>query len=341
MRELGIISVATMLDDKGDVTKEKCFLLDKGQLEIIEGASKFHQNPKSEEAKKYRNVILFGAPGTGKTLILAELLKMRVAHYERMKIPCHVIVVVCRRFAEKGELWRDLEQKYFLGMSEIKYLDKVDFVHKSMYNATGSQVNDFLRKLEKKDVGKGDHEPDMKTLVLMDELRLEVEGGRQSCEGLAATKNLNFFIAVSPWGGRGDGRGGSFEAHMPTLPTDPEIMGKQLTGRHRNCREIYELSRHIVDQESYWVGDSNPLKESVDPIKGIQLPEGGMPLWIMRAEDSPNMGELVQKIGDKYIKRGEHATVLCWVSQSMRLAILFNSLHPCHSREFIARHARA
>ena len=34
MRELGIISVATMLDDKGEVTKEKSFLLDKGQLEI-------------------------------------------------------------------------------------------------------------------------------------------------------------------------------------------------------------------------------------------------------------------------------------------------------------------
>ena len=92
-------------------------------------------------------------------------------------------------------------------------------------------------------MGEGDHEPNMKTLVFLDELKLKVEGGKQSCEGLVAIKNLDFFIAVSPWGNREEGESSLFEANMPT---DREITGKQLTGRHRNCQQIYELSRHIT-----------------------------------------------------------------------------------------------
>ena len=137
MRELGIISVASMLDDRGHVTKGKSFLLDKVQLEIIKGASEYHEYLLETEQKhgdvpqdieKYKNVILFGGSGTGKTLILAELLKMRIAHYERMEIPYRVIVAVCRPGSDQKTLLADLKRKYFSDLSGVEYSDEVDFV---------------------------------------------------------------------------------------------------------------------------------------------------------------------------------------------------------------------
>ena len=103
----------------------------------------------------------------------------------------------------------------------------------------------------------------------------------------------------------------TFEALMPT---DPKIMGKQLTGRHRNCREIYELSRHISAKASSGYGDDMHLRESNDPIKDIPLPEGSVPLWIVREKDGCDMGKLIRVIEDDYIKRGANVTVVSRVS---------------------------
>ena len=178
--------------------------------------------------------------------------------------------------------------------------DKIDFIEQKDYSgASPDDVNRFLLEVEKEDQMAGGK---VKTLVFMDELHLRVEGGKQNCEGLVAPKDVEFFIAVSPWAyGKGQ-----FDALMPI---NPEIMGTQLTCRHRNCREIYELSRHMATRTTNLTAHQMCLRESKDPIKDIPLPEGKEPLWIVQ-EKSCDTGTLLRSIENNYIEKGMNVTVL-------------------------------
>merc|ERR1712130_936147 len=140
----------------------------------------------------------------------------------------------------------------------------------------------------------------MGTLVFIDELKLEVQDGIQDCDCLTALSNLEFFIAVNPLV---DVSGSSYEVRMPN---HSNILAKQLTGRHRNCVQVYQLFTHMAATDR----SRMHLMECQDPIKGILLPDGEDPLWIV-GDLSGNIQDLLSRLIDNnYIKRGANVTVV-------------------------------
>ena len=97
-------------------------------------------------------------------------------------------------------------------------------------------------------------------------------------------ENLDFFIAVSPWVGS--------KTHEFVPPESPRILARQLRGRHRNSAQIQYLNMHFLGNDGL-----NGKEDRIDPAT---LPEGKMPLLILRGKDVPCFKVL------RFIKEGGH-----------------------------------
>ena len=63
-----------------------------------------------------KNVILYGSSGTGKTLLLAEILKIKIAHFKMLnQKPIKVLIATYEPYYVKtDQLKQDLKEKYNL-----------------------------------------------------------------------------------------------------------------------------------------------------------------------------------------------------------------------------------
>ena len=113
-REYGIYSTMIMTQDRISITAGKYvnIELDQGQKEIIEYVAE--NQPK--------NIFLWGSSGTGKTLLLAQVLGMKISHYFRKSIKLKVFVSSYFSENEKNQLLMDLKEKY------LSHLIDEDFV---------------------------------------------------------------------------------------------------------------------------------------------------------------------------------------------------------------------
>ena len=68
-----------------------------------------------EENHQAKNVILWGGSGTGKTVVITEVMNMRIAYYKRRGIPIRVIIAVYKQGAMN--LMKNLKTKYFASIS--------------------------------------------------------------------------------------------------------------------------------------------------------------------------------------------------------------------------------
>ena len=61
-----------------------------------------------------KNLILYGSSGTGKTLLLAEILKIKIAHFKMIsQKPIKVLIATYEPYYVKtGQLKQDLKEKY-------------------------------------------------------------------------------------------------------------------------------------------------------------------------------------------------------------------------------------
>ena len=72
-RSAGIYTTLIMTQDQANITEGKYVILDPIQKEII----------KSVAENQPKNVFLWGSSGTGKTLLLTQILSMKVSHYRK------------------------------------------------------------------------------------------------------------------------------------------------------------------------------------------------------------------------------------------------------------------
>ena len=63
--------------------------------------------------KRVQNLILYGSPGTGKTLMLVEILRLKVGQFKMEKKPYKVIIATYVSYATK--LREDLKENFNIG----------------------------------------------------------------------------------------------------------------------------------------------------------------------------------------------------------------------------------
>ena len=82
LRSAGIYTALILQEDSATLTEGRYVTLDSVQRSVVEQVSK----------KASRNLILYGSSGTGKTLLLCQVLEMRIGQYRREKKKITVIV---------------------------------------------------------------------------------------------------------------------------------------------------------------------------------------------------------------------------------------------------------
>ena len=101
LRLSGIYSFMVLSRDRADITEDRCIALDSSQKQII----------KKVVEVQPKNIFLWGSSGTGKTIILAEVLKMKISHYNKKGIKLNIFVTSYMA-ASGSQLMEDFKQKY-------------------------------------------------------------------------------------------------------------------------------------------------------------------------------------------------------------------------------------
>ena len=89
-----------------------------------------------------KNLILYGSSGTGKTLLLVEILKIKIAHFKMLKQkPIKVLIATYEPYYVKtDQLKQDLKEKYYIQavLEEFevdpKTIDELSKGNKWIYN---------------------------------------------------------------------------------------------------------------------------------------------------------------------------------------------------------------
>ena len=212
---------------------------------------KMYSNWRRTDRHQTKNLLLAGSSGTGKTILLAEAMHMRIAYYVRKKEPICIIIAVWKWGAKS--LVEDLTNKYFPSLADSDDKLKEDRIAVEVYdgqkslctrfgvpikdnvNTKVADINALLRAISKCS--------DKKVLLFLDELYFEVRDGKMDCRNLIAElENVDFFIAINPWCGK-------FKYDF-VPPESPRILARQLRGCHRNSEQI----QYLIRQFTYMTG---------------------------------------------------------------------------------------
>ena len=103
LRLSGFYSFMILSRDRAYITEDRCMALDSTQKQII--IRVVEVQPK--------NIFLWGSSGTGKTIILTEVLKMKISHYIKKDIKLNIFVTSYMA-ASGSKLIEDFKQKYLV-----------------------------------------------------------------------------------------------------------------------------------------------------------------------------------------------------------------------------------
>ena len=90
--------------------------LDEKQREIVDYVAENHP----------KNVFLWGSSGTGKTLLLAQILSMKISHFVNLgEKRLNVLISSYFSTSQKSKLMEDLQEKYLphlVGKCEVRFV---------------------------------------------------------------------------------------------------------------------------------------------------------------------------------------------------------------------------
>ena len=101
LRSSGIYSFMILSKDRANITEDRCLALDSTQKQVI----------KTVVEVQPKNIFLWGSSGTGKTIILTEVLKIKISHYNKKNIKLNIFVTSYMA-ASGSKLIEDFKERY-------------------------------------------------------------------------------------------------------------------------------------------------------------------------------------------------------------------------------------
>ena len=270
LRAAGIYSALVLREELCQITKSRHVLLDEGQERLIRRIAE--TEPDGEPSW---GLFLFGPSGTGKTILLAEGLEMRISQLRRAgKHEVKVIVTTMATTGFDQQLLEDFKKKYLPGLATFMKLSQLAEELNVKWDPNNPQlmIEKILSSLSAQRSQSSSH-----TILLVDEVRPmsreEEEGGdKADWSSLTSREGVDFLLALST---KANNR--HFFTVVP--PEDSRVLWQRLTTAHRNCIEIGAFLQFFVqhcDGLSY-------ISSTEEDQQAEHLPPGRLPVWVEKS----------------------------------------------------------
>ena len=305
LRAAGIYTGMTVREEMAQITESRSVYLSDNQKGLIDLVA----------SKKAKNVFLWGSSGTGKTVMLAEAVKIRASQCKQEGKDVRVIISTSSSLSEGAPLWRDLQQMYLKdipGIMSIRFVKNLAKLSKEL-NADPSighpqaQIQNILAALSQ--------DSSVHTILVADEVwpdTTHYKGRKTGCKlcvegvdwgSLAPSDGVDLFMALSTLC-----MGVSGHRHQDfniVPPRHPEIQPWKLDTPHRNSPAIRQLVNFVLHHScrSSWYIDPWTDKEAP------HLPDGPLPIWIEKAKDVTNV-EILRNLSANFVPSDMRVTVL-------------------------------
>ena len=227
------------------------------------------------------NVFLYGSSGTGKTIVSAEIVKMKLSQLQSEGKSFRVLV---NQFTdnESDLLLQNLREKYFINI-DCQVLTFKDFcgqLNIECYEAHPKDtINSVINKLREND--------DM-TILMVDEVWPCDDEGQTTPDWSEVKTNDNvvWIVSLQP-------ANPSDETINLRPPVSDKVLSTKLVRGHRNCLEIrsvvissFCISYQLQNRQfSTWFISHYHKKRYISleddvPVEEDELPQGSTPIWI-------------------------------------------------------------
>lgn len=302
LRAAGIYTGMTVREEMALITESRSVYLSDDQRGLIEMVA----------AQKAKNIFVWGSSGTGKTVMLAEAVKIRVSQYKQQGKDVRVIISTSNTLSEGAPLWRDLQEMYLKDITGIKSIRFVKNLTKLAMElkadpAAGhpqTQIGNIVAALSQ--------DTSVHTILVADEVwpqgihgRGKKEGCKLCVEGvdwgaLAPSDGVDLFMALSTLS-----MGFLSRPVEIVPPRHPDIQPWKLNTPHRNSAAIRQLVNFVLHHacgSSWYI---NPWMDKEAPY----LPKGPLPIWIEKTKDVTDM-EVLTKLAAAFVAKDMRVTVL-------------------------------
>ena len=243
------------------------------------------------------NVFLYGRSGTGKTILGAEITKIKLSQMIESKRDVRVIVTMYDAFSQNGLLLQNLREKYFKNI-DSQVLPFSELSRDLNIEGDMDQPKDMINKV----TGKLSQMKE-NIILFVDELSACHYEGQTTPDwsDVTTADNVVWILSVRP---------SSTSNEMINLspPVSDKVLSTKLVRGHRNCLEIrsvvissFYISYQLQNRQfstwyvSHFYKEQYISLEDDVPVEGDELPQGSTPIWIDVPPDTTHL-EILKEV---------------------------------------------
>ena len=202
------------------------------------------------------NVFLCGSSGTGKTIVSAEIVKMKLSQLQSEGKSFRVLVTTCLLNKESSLLLRNLRKKYFKNI-DCQVVGLLDLCGQLNIEYDNKHPKDLINRV----INKLRENDDVTTILMVDEVNPCQDDGQTTPDwsDVKTVDNVVWILSLNP-------ASGSDETINLRPPVSDKVLSTKLVRGHRNCLEIrsvvissFYISYQLQNRQltTWWVSHYN------------------------------------------------------------------------------------